>query len=54
MTDEAKKDLQKILDDIDRATLPEKMSPEDALEFLEEVQTHVEASIDGLKDDMAE
>jgi hypothetical protein len=52
MNDDHQHALDEISGDIDRATHPDNMSQEEALEFLEELQSNIEASIAGLKDDM--
>ena len=44
--------MDKILELIDLATEPGKMSLEDAIKFLEQLATEIDSRIDGCKDDM--
>jgi hypothetical protein len=44
--------MDEIMESIDRAVEPVLMSPEEALEFLQDLQSRIEGSIDGLKDDI--
>lgn len=46
----SKKD--EILELVDDATKPDEMSGSEALEFLEGLQSDIEARIDGLRDDL--
>lgn len=43
-----------LMEEINRATSPSEMSAEEALEFLEDLASQIEASIDGLRDDLKE
>lgn len=45
-------DLTRILQLIDHAYEPGKMSLAEALEFLEQLATEIDSRIDGIKDDM--
>jgi len=44
--------MEKILELIDLATEPGKMTLEQALEFLEQLATEIDGRIDGCKDDI--
>jgi len=43
---------EQILADVDRAIDPDKMGPEEALDWLEEFQGSIEARISGIKSDL--
>ena len=41
-----------LLNEVDEIIAPEKMSPEEAIEFLEQLGDEIEMRIQGIKDDM--
>lgn len=47
-------ELPLILEQIDRATDPSRMSLQEAKEFLERLATEIEVRIDGVKDSIAD